>query len=155
MPLVNLHNSDPFTDGRQSTKALLVREGVLRGFAETDWVFLPELTLPNGRRADLIGLNNKGEIQIIEIKSSISDFMVDEKWPEYRDFCDTFFFATHKEVPFEIFPADEGLILADAYGCEVMRPAASQKLAAATRKTVINRYARAAASRLQSLTDFV
>ncbi|MEO0327183.1 MAG: MmcB family DNA repair protein [Pseudomonadota bacterium] len=155
MPLIDLHNTDPLVDGRQSKHALLVRDGVLKGFSESDWVFLPELTLPNGRRADLVGMDARGTLKIIEIKSSVADYAVDKKWEEYLEYCDLFYFATHGEVPIDIFPDDQGLILADGYDCEIIRPAEIIKLTAPTRKSVINRFARAAAARLQSLTNSV
>ena len=80
-----------------------------------------ELPLASGRRADLVALRHDGEIWIIEIKSSIEDFRVDQKWPDYRLHCDRLYFATAAHVPAEIFPPDAGLIVADAYGGELLR----------------------------------
>ena len=97
---------------------------------------IAEMTLRNGRRADLICLTEKGEIWIIEIKTSIEDFRVDRKWPEYRDYCDRLFFATHAGVPLDIFPEDCGLLLADRYGAEMIRAAPEHKLAPARRKVL-------------------
>jgi hypothetical protein len=109
---------------------------------------LPELGLASGRRADLITLSTKGEIWIVEIKSSIEDFRVDAKWPDYRLHCDRLFFATHPGVPLEIFPDDCGLILSDGYDAEIMRSAPEHRLAPATRKALTLRFARAGADRL-------
>ena len=75
-------------DGRQSDFALMIQRGVTRSFLQNDIILLPELTLSSGRRADLVGIDNKGRIILIEIKSSVEDFKVDRKWPEYRDHCD-------------------------------------------------------------------
>ena len=44
-------------------------------------------------RADVIALCGAGKLTIVEIKSSVADFRADRKWPDYRDFCDRFFFA--------------------------------------------------------------
>lgn len=126
----------------------MIRNGVIRGFASSGFTFIAELTLASGRRADLIGLNDKGEIAIIEIKSSIEDYNADSKWPDYLDHCDQFYFATHPEVPESIFPEAHGLIVADHYGCEILRPAMVEKLAAPRRKAVTLRFARAAARQL-------
>ena len=63
------------------------------------------------------------------------------------------FFATTVEVPCEIFPPDTGLIVADAFGAEFRCEAPVHKLAAATRKSMMLLFARAAALRLQSLAD--
>ncbi len=109
---------------------------------------LPELSLATGRRADLVALSKKGEIWIIEIKSSVEDFRVDRKWPDYRAFSDRFFFATHPEVPAEIFPEECGFILSDGYGAEILRHAPEHRLAGATRKALMLRIARAGAARI-------
>ena len=127
---------------------MMVRRGVQRLFAELRLSVLPELTLASGRRADLIALGPKAEIWIVEIKTSIEDFRVDRKWPEYRDFCDRLFFATHRQVPPDIFPADCGLILSDGYGAELRRDAPEHRLAPARRKALTLQFARSAADRL-------
>jgi len=131
-----------------------IRRGILNGFIHSDWVFVPEFTLPGGRRADLIGLDAKGMIVIIEIKSSISDFNADNKWPEYKKLSDKFYFASHPSVPGEIFPDTEGFILADQYGCETIRESEPHKLPAPTRKSLTLKIARAAALRLQQISDY-
>lgn len=152
MPVIStLQNLNEF-DGRQSETAMAIRRGILRGMAETDMVFLPELTLSGGRRADLVGLDRKGMVIVIEIKSSVADFQVDKKWHEYKDFCDRFYFATHPDVPSHIFPEDEGFILADEHGCEIIREAQAGKLKPATRKALTLRFARSAALRTKRLT---
>ena len=148
MPIVSpiLHN--PLCDGRQSERAMIVRRGVQRLLQEMGAAVIPEIALATGRRADLVAITRKGDIWIIEIKSSIEDFRVDRKWPEYRLFCDRFFFATHPGVPADIFPADCGFILSDGYGAEVLREAPEHRMAAATRKALTLRIARASAARL-------
>lgn len=104
--------------------------------------------MSSGRRADLMTLSEKGDIWIIEIKSSIEDFKVDKKWPDYRQHCDRLFFATHDGVPLSIFPTDCGLILADAYGGHLLRDAPEHRLSAPARKALTQRFARVAAERL-------
>tara|TARA_R110000744_G_scaffold74328_1_gene148478 strand:+ start:151 stop:666 length:516 start_codon:yes stop_codon:yes gene_type:complete len=148
MPIVSPHPEPTLVDGRQSERALLVRRGVQRLFGHLRHAVLPELGLASGRRADLISLSEKGEIWIVEIKSSIEDLKADNKWPDYRLHCDRLFFATHPGVPLDIFPEDCGMILSDGYGAEIMRPAPEHKLAPATRKALTLRFARASASRL-------
>ena len=112
-----------------------------------------ELPLPSGRRADLVALGGDGEILIVEIKSSVADFRADQKWMDYRLHCDRLFFATIVDVPCEIFPADAGLIVADAFGASICLKRRSIGFAAARRKTVMLRFAHAAALRLQALAD--
>ena len=112
-----------------------------------------ELTLANGRRADIVGLSAAGDIWIVEVKSCLEDLRVDGKWPEYRDFSDALFFAVAPGFPLEVLPADTGLILADRYGAEIVRQAPETRLAAARRKAMTLRFARAAAFSLQALAD--
>ena len=153
MPIVNLNPVNPLQDGRQSLRALEIRRGVVRQFQNMGLALISELTLANNRRADLIGIDRKGQVVIIEIKSSVEDFRVDKKWPEYQQFCDMFYFATLADVPADIFPESEGLIIADNYGCEIIREAETQKLAGATRKALTMRFARASAQRLERVLD--
>jgi len=148
MPIVSPLPANPLIDGRQSQRALLVRRGVQRLLTDMGAHVLPELSLATGRRADLVALTRQGDIWIIEIKSSIEDFRVDRKWPEYRLHSDRFFFATHPGVPAEIFPQDCGFILSDGYGAEMMREAPEHRLAPASRKALMLRIARAGAARL-------
>jgi len=148
MPIVSPIPINPLADGRQSDRALVIRRGVQRLLMQMGAVVLPELSLASGRRADLVALTVKGDIWIIEIKSSVEDFRVDRKWPEYRLHSDRFFFASHPEVPSEIFPEECGFILSDGYGAEILREAPEHRLAPATRKALMLRFARVGAARL-------
>ncbi|PJI40087.1 MAG: hypothetical protein CTR54_19905 [Rhizobium sp.] len=148
MTILSIAVNNPLIDGRQSHRAMLVRRGVQILLHDMRLAVLPELALANGRRADLVGLSEKGEIWIVEIKSSIEDFRVDRKWPEYRAYCDRLFFATHPEVPLDIFPEDCGLLLSDGYGAHLLREAPEHKLPPATRKAVTLDFSRSAAQRL-------
>jgi hypothetical protein len=112
-----------------------------------------EVSLANGRRADIAAVAAGGEIWIVEIKSSIEDFRTDQKWPEYRGYCDRLFFAVAPAFPREILPPDTGLVIADRYGGEVVRAAPEHKLAGARRKAVMLRLVHTAAFRLQAAID--
>jgi len=140
-------------DGRQSPTALAVARGTTRLLHSLGFSVLPELPLASGRRADLVALGAHGDIWIIEIKSSTADFRADRKWLDYRLHCDRLFFATTLEVPCEIFPPDTGLIVADAFGASIVCEAPEHRLHAATRKSVLLAFARAAALRLSALAD--
>jgi hypothetical protein len=140
-------------DGRQSPTALLVARGTQRLLRSFGHACVSELSLASGRRADLVALHQDGEIWIIEIKSSVEDFRVDQKWPEYRLHCDRLFFATAQHVPLDIFPEDAGLILADGYGAAIVREAPEHRLHASTRKSLLLSFARTAAQRLQAFAD--
>lgn len=144
---------DPLADGRQSEAATRVWRGAARMLRQAGFSCLGELTLASGRRADLVCLSSRGEIWIVEVKSSVADVRADGKWPDYRLHCDRLFFATHPQVPTEIFPAEAGLILSDGYFAEILRDAPEHRLAAATRKAVTLRFAQTAANRLHALQD--
>jgi hypothetical protein len=130
-----------------------LRRGVTRLLMQQGFAALAEVSLANGRRADLMALGRDGEIRIIEIKSSLADFRADQKWPEYRDYCDRFYFAIPHDFPDEIIPAEAGLILADSYGAEIQRHAPEHRLAPARRRAVLLRFAQVAADRLHGLSD--
>ena len=133
--------------------AAAVARGVSRLFLRNQIMVQSEATLRNHRRADLMGINDKGEIIIVEIKCSRADLLGDQKWPEYLDYCDRFFWAVDADFPTGLLPEDTGLILADAYGAEILRMGAETPLAAARRKVLVQKFARHAALRLQGLRD--
>ena len=140
-------------DGRQSETALAVARGTARLLRSLDFSCVSEVPLPSGRRADLVALNGRGEVWILEIKSSLEDLRADQKWQDYRAHCDRLFFAFTAALPEEVFPADTGLIVADAYGAELRREAPEHRLAPATRKLMTLRFGLMAAQRLARLAD--
>ena len=140
-------------DRRQSSTALAVARGTTRLLHSLGFAVVNELPLASGRRADLVALAGDGEVWIVEIKSSIADLRADQKWIDYRLHCDRLFFATTLDVPCEIFPPDTGLIVADAFGASVRCEAPKHRLHAATRKSMMLAFARAAALRLSALAD--
>ena len=144
----------PIIDLRQSPTALKVQRGVMRLLrTQFDFCSYAEVPLINGRRADVLGVGPKGEIWIVEIKSSVADFRSDAKWPDYADYCDRFLFAVPTGFPTNILPAEPGLILADSYGAALMRDPPEHRLAGARRKAVLLRFAHAAANRHHALID--
>ncbi len=150
MPLLK---SLALPDGRQSGTALFVARGTRRLLRRLNFSTVTELPLLSGRRADIVALASDATIFIVEIKSSIADFRADTKWRDYRAHCDRLFFAIPETVPIEIMPEDAGLILADAYGAAIFRQAPEHRMASATRRAVLIRFAHAAAHRLHHLSD--
>lgn len=148
MPIVSAIPVNPLADGRQSDRAMRVRRGVQRLLDRMGMSLLPELCLPTGRRADLVALGPKGEIWIVEIKTSVEDLRADRKWPDYRLHCDRLYFATHPDVPAGIFPEECGFIVSDGYDAEILREAPEHRLSAPLRKSLTLRIARAAATRI-------
>ncbi|MDJ0920055.1 MAG: MmcB family DNA repair protein [Henriciella sp.] len=122
--------------------------GVLRLLSEHGFAGVTELTLANGRRADVAAIGQDGKVVIVEIKSSVADFRADSKWPEYAGFCDRFYFAIEDGFPRDLIPGHTGLIIADAFGGAFLREPKEARLAPARRKAVTLRFARLAATRL-------
>jgi len=139
--------------------AQAVARGICRLFARNDIWCLPEMPLRSNRRADLMGIDAKGHLVIVEIKVSKADLLGDAKWPDYLDHCDRFYWglAAHLDracMETEAFrPERCGLIVADGYDAEILRPAPTVPLNAARRKAEVERLARAALRRQQGLTD--
>ena len=134
------------TVSRPETTAAVTR-GAARLLTALGYAPLAEVTLPNGRRADLMALGRKGEIFIVEVKSSLEDFRTDAKWHEYMPYCDAFAFAVAPEFPRAALPDEPGLIVADGFGGAVLREARVEPLAGARRKALTLAFARLAAMR--------
>ena len=137
--------------------ALAVARGICRLFARNDIWCLAEMPLRpiNGsvRRADLMGVDAKGRIVIVEIKVSRADLLGDGKWPDYLAHCDRFYWGLPPQfdracLDGEAFmPHACGVIVADGYDAEIVRPAPALPLAAARRRVEVERLARAALRR--------
>jgi len=133
--------------------AQLLARGICRALADHGLATMVEFTLSSGRRVDVIGLDRAGQATIVEIKTSVADFRADQKWPEYLEFCDQFFFAVPQDFPQEILPGGCGLMVADAYGAAILRESPALQLNAARRRAQNLRFALVAAERLGRLTD--
>lgn len=129
-----------------------VTRGAWRLLAALGIAAAPEVCLPNGRRADLMGLGSKGQVVIVEVKSSVEDFKTDLKWQEYRPYCDQFYFAVAPEFPQAILPDEPGVIVADGFGGAVVREAVPVALAPARRKALTLAFARLAAMRAAAIS---
>jgi hypothetical protein len=154
-PASSLHDS-PETPGPVAGD---VARGIQRLFARNDIWCLPEVPIRNGRRADLMGIDARGSVVIVEIKVARADLLGDAKWPDYLDFCDRFFWGVPPgldRAPLEsaaFRPDTCGVIVADGYDAEILRPAALEPLAAARRKVEVERLARIAMRRHTALID--
>jgi len=140
-------------DRRQSAAAAAISRGVRRLLAGHGLATVTELALPNGRRADVVGIDPKGIVWIVEVKSSVEDFRSDSKWPDYREFCDHLLFAVAPDFPMEMLPDDTGLIVADRFGGELLRPAPLHALNASRRRSLVLRLTRTAMARLHRIED--
>jgi hypothetical protein len=134
-------------------QTVAVTRGAHRLMFDMGYDCLGEFTFRSGRRADLIGMNRAGRIAIVEVKVSVADFRGDTKWQDYLEWCDAFYFAVPGEFPHDLLPADHGLIVADAWGGEVLRPSFAGAIHASRRKALTLQFGRVAARRLAGLDD--
>jgi hypothetical protein len=133
--------------------ALDIARGTSRYLRALGCAVVAEIPLADGRRADLMALDPRGTITIIEVKSCLNDFRTDQKWEYYRQWCDRFSFAVNCDFPQEHIPGECGLIVADRFDAEALREPPEHRLDASRRKAVTLRFARCAAFRLQGADD--
>ncbi len=124
-----------------------IARGVLRLLLDLGFSPALEITLDNGRRADVLAVDRKGQLAIVEVKSSVADFQSDRKWPDYLDHCDLFYFAVDRDFPAALIPDSCGLMIADSYGAAILRAAEPRRMPPARRRAVTLRLARTAAER--------
>ncbi len=136
-----------------------VARGVTRLLLRHDMIAMGEVPLDGGRRADLMALDARGRIVIVEIKVARADLLGDAKWTDYLDHCDRFFWAL--PAGFDASPLDRadflperaGLIVADRYDAAIVREAAAVSLPAHVRKRCTLAFARRAGRRLIGTLD--
>lgn len=143
----------PTTELPRLQPGQLLARGVCRHLAEHGFVTVEEVVPCRGLRVDVMALGPKGEIWVVECKSSRADFMSDSKWQGYLDWTDRFFWAVDADFPTELLPDETGLIIADGYGGEMIRMGNESRLAPARRKVMVQKFATQAARRLQMLRD--
>ena len=131
----------------------LLARGVCRHLDSHDFVSVEELIPAAGLRVDVMAIGPKGEVWIIECKSSRADFQTDQKWQGYLEWCDRYFWAVDEDFPTELLPDDTGLMIADAYDAEILRMGPEDKLAPARRKVMMMKFARHAARRWHGARD--
>ena len=145
-----------FTDAQPI--AAEVARGVTRLFCRQDLFAICEMPLPNGRRADMMAIDAKGALTIVEIKVAKADLLGDAKWTDYLEYCDRFFWAVPPGLASicdgeRFLPNEAGLIVADRYDAVFAREALNRPLAPARRKAELLRFARRAARRLSAQID--
>ena len=131
----------------------LLARGLCRHLRAHDFIGLTEFVPSRGLRVDVLALGPKGQIWVIECKSSRADYMADSKWQGYLDWCDRFFWCVDAAFPLDILPPDHGLIIADAYDAQIMKYGPETPLAAARRKKITLKAARNAMQRLSGFQD--
>ena len=110
---------------------------------------LREFKLRNRRRVDLVIINEKGWITIIEIKSSPEDFRSDRKWGEYINWADQFYFGVAHNFPIDILPKEHGIITTDGFDVYEAQPSPVHKLNGSRRNNLMRKMAKASMRRME------
>ncbi len=134
-------------------RSAAVRRQAARLCRALGWAPLHEVSLPNGRRADILALRRDGDFACIEVKSGPLDFLSDSKWPQYRDYADALYFAVDADFPQSLLPEDVGLIVTAEQDACVVREAPQHRMAPARRRALTQRFATLAACRLEAVID--
>ncbi len=152
-PMEHPTNMPPADLSSEKQPGQILARGVCRHMISHGFATVEEFVPSRGLRVDVMALGPKGELWVIECKSSREDFTSDKKWQGYLDWCDRYFWAVDADFPTDLLPQDSGLILADAYDAEIIRMAPESKLAPARRKALTHKFATHAARRLHALRD--
>lgn len=134
-------------------RSAAVRRQAARLCRDLGWAPLHEVSLPNGRRADILALRRDGDFACIEVKSGALDFLSDSKWPQYRDYADALYFAVDADFPQVLLPDDVGLIVTAEQDAYVLRESPLHRMAPARRRALTQRFASLAACRLEAVID--
>lgn len=134
-------------------RSAAVRRHAARLCRDLGWAPLHEVSLPNGRRADILALRRDGDFACIEVKSGAVDFLTDSKWPDYRAFSDALYFAVDADFPQGLLPGNVGLIVTADDGAALVREAPLHRMASARRRALTHRFASLAACRLEGMID--
>jgi hypothetical protein len=136
-----------------SATAADVARGASRLLIQEGFSPILEFTLANGRRLDVAALGADGTMLGVEVKVALNDLKSDQKWPEYLEYCELFYFAIPPDFPDEHVPTGTGLIVADRYGGAIVRPSPRTVLHPSRRKAVTLSFARVAAERLSQIVE--
>ena len=143
----HLRASTKSFDVVDDAKALVL--GVQALFYDLGYCSITEMRLSSGRRVDVIGLDRRGRFAVAEIKTSPTDLRSDKKWAGYLAFCDVFYFDIPVNFPIEIVPNETGVIVADQFGGEILRPSQQHTMPMGRRNRQIMQFARTAGTRLR------
>jgi hypothetical protein len=140
------------TSHEQDTARDLAR-GICRFLDDMGYRTLTEFTFGNGRRADVLAVNPQSDLAVVEIKSSLADLRADGKWPDYRPYCDVFYFGVAPDFPRDALPDETGILVADRYGAVIEREPPRHTVHASRRRSVVLNFGLVAAARLHQQLD--
>ena len=128
----------------QKTMQFLVSKG---------YKIITEFALPNKKRVDIIGINSKKKIIIVEVKSNKNNFKNDIKWKKYLKYCNYFYFSCNEEMKNVNFSKKIGIILYNSKEIKIFKKSKYKKLSKITKNKIIYNFALSAASKFHRLID--
>ena len=114
---------------------------------------LSEFALPNKKRVDIIGINLKKKIIIVEVKSNKKNLKYDKKWRNYLNYCNYFYFACNDKLKDFDFSENIGVIQNNSNNIRIIRKSKYKKLSENKKKELIFKIALSATSKFHRLID--
>lgn len=135
--------------------ARILKHRVVNHFINNGWGACDELTLPNGRRLDVLGVGPEGGLVGIETKVTEGDLRSDTKWPDYMPFLDALFFALPSHLPSQYVHTACGLIIEREGRLVVERAPSASSVRPDARIAVMAIFAATVAARYTSQADYI
>ena len=114
---------------------------------------LSEFALPNKKRVDIIAINLKRKIIIVEVKSNKKSLKYDKKWKNYVNYCNYFYFACNDKLKDFNFSENIGVIQNNSNNIKIIRKSKYKKLSENKKKQLIFKIALSATSKFHRLID--
>ena len=124
----------------------------MRFLSTKGYKVLTEFALPNKKRVDIIGINLKKEIVIVEVKSNKNGVKLDKKWKNYLNYCNYFYFACSEKINFNL-SKDIGIIQNNSNKTQITKEPKYKKLPENKKNKLIFKIALSAASKFHRLID--
>tara|TARA_Y100000590_G_scaffold367596_1_gene427753 strand:- start:300 stop:767 length:468 start_codon:yes stop_codon:yes gene_type:complete len=114
---------------------------------------LSEFALPNKKRVDIIALNLKKEIIIVEVKSNKTAIKLDKKWKNYLSYCNYFYFACNGNLKNISFSKNIGVIQENSKNVKIIKKSKYRNIPKNRKNNLIFKIALSAASKFHRLID--
>ena len=130
-----------------------ILQNTMRFLSGKGYRVLSEFALPNKKRVDIIGINLKKEIIIVEVKSNKNGIKLDKKWKNYLSYCNYFYFACSDKLKKFKFSNSVGIILNNCNKIEITKKSKYKKLSEKKKNKLIFKISLSAISKFHRLID--
>lgn len=130
-----------------------ILQNTMRFLSTKGYRVLSEFALPNKKRVDIIGINLKKEIVIVEVKSNKSEIKLDKKWKNYLNYCNYFYFACSDKLKNFNFSEDIGIIRNNYNKIKITKESKYKKLPENKKNKLIFKITLSAISKFHRLID--